>query len=85
MNQNEMANCSHCRVCYLLIVPSAVHGENACPVHAQAAVENWDKGRRAHALGYTHISEVFPAAIVRRAGPIVELTAEVAAGNQLAL
>ena len=45
-------------------------------MRAQATVENWDKGGALTHWVYAHISEVFPAAIVRRAGPIVELTAE---------
>jgi len=36
-------------------------------------IENWDKGGALSHWVYTHMSEVFPSAVVRRGGPIVEL------------
>ncbi len=39
----------------------------------QVTVENWDKGGPLSHWVYTHLSEVFPTAVVRRAGPVVDL------------
>jgi CubicO group peptidase (beta-lactamase class C family) len=39
-------------------------------------VENWDKGAPLSRWVYTHVSEVFSSAIIRREGPIVELPVE---------
>jgi CubicO group peptidase (beta-lactamase class C family) len=39
----------------------------------QVTVENWDKGGPLSRWVYTHVSEVFPIAVVRRAGPVVDL------------
>ena len=40
---------------------------------AQVTVENWDKGGALSHWVYTHVSEVFPSAVVRRGGAIVDL------------
>jgi CubicO group peptidase (beta-lactamase class C family) len=40
---------------------------------AQVTIENWDKGGALSRWVYTHVSEVFPSAVVRRAGSIVDL------------
>src|SRR5438874_11687958 len=40
---------------------------------AQVTVENWDKGGALSRWVYTHVSEVFPSAVVRRGGAIVDL------------
>jgi CubicO group peptidase (beta-lactamase class C family) len=40
---------------------------------AQATVENWDKGGPLSRWVYTHLSEVFPTAVVRRASTVVDL------------
>jgi len=42
-------------------------------MRAQVTVENWDKGGLLSHWVYTHLSEVFPVAVVRRGGPIVDL------------
>jgi CubicO group peptidase (beta-lactamase class C family) len=39
----------------------------------QVTVENWDKGGALSHWVYTHMSEVFPSAVVRRGGAIVDL------------
>ena len=41
---------------------------------AQVTVENWDKGGPLSRWVYTHVSEVFPTAVVRRAGPVLDLS-----------
>jgi CubicO group peptidase (beta-lactamase class C family) len=72
------------RLCGLLITLAAValsteiRAEERKPVamRAQVTVENWDKGGPRSHWVYTHISEVFPAAVVRRGGAIVELPAQ---------
>src|SRR5438105_11238038 len=69
------------RLCWLLVAFNAVawsdvsRAEDAKPAsfHAQVTVENWDKGGLLSHWVYTHLSEVFPAAVVRRGGPIVDL------------
>jgi hypothetical protein len=39
---------------------------NAVSPRAQVTVENWDKGGSLSRWVYTHVSEVFPTALVRR-------------------
>src|ERR1041385_1843284 len=43
---------------------------------AQVTIENWDKGGALSHWVYTHVSEVFPAAVVRRGGAIVDRPAQ---------
>jgi CubicO group peptidase (beta-lactamase class C family) len=43
---------------------------------AQVTVENWDKGGALSRWAYTHLSEVFPSAVVRRGGAIVDLSTQ---------
>src|SRR5205814_7373090 len=40
---------------------------------AQVTIENWDKGGPVSHWVYTHMSEVFPSAVIRRGGTIVDL------------
>ena len=40
---------------------------------ARVTVENWDKGGALSHWVYTHVSEVFPSAVVRRGGAILDL------------
>jgi CubicO group peptidase (beta-lactamase class C family) len=40
---------------------------------AQVTIENWDKGGALSHWVYTHVPEVFPSAVVRRGGAIVDL------------
>src|SRR5437763_7938340 len=44
---------------------------------AQVTVENWDKGGALSHWVYTHVSEVFPSAVIRRGGPLVELQVQI--------
>src|SRR5438270_10858608 len=72
------------RLCWLLMalaalaLPNDICAEDAkrAPMRAQVTVDNWDKGGPLSHWVYTHLSEVFPAAVVRRAGPIVDLPAQ---------
>jgi hypothetical protein len=41
---------------------------------AQVTVENWDKGGPLSRWVYTQVLEVFPTAVVRRAGPVLDLS-----------
>jgi len=52
-----------------------VYAEDAKPAspRAQVTVENWDKGGSLSHWVYTHMSDVFPVAVVRRGGTIVDL------------
>jgi CubicO group peptidase (beta-lactamase class C family) len=69
------------RVCWLtlLLISAGLCGEtrseDAKPasLRAQVTVENWDKGGPLSHWVYTHMSEVFPVAVVRRSGAIVDL------------
>src|SRR5712692_725235 len=69
------------RLCWLLITlgavvpPNDICAEDAKPpsMRVQVTVENWDKGGPLSHWVYTHLSEVFPAAVVRRAGASVDL------------
>jgi len=40
---------------------------------AQVTIENWDKGGAVSHWAFTHMSEIFPSAVVRRGGAIVDL------------
>lgn len=51
--------------------PASAAG-NASP-RAQVTTANWDKGGAISHWAYTHLSEVFPAAVVRRGGAVREL------------
>src|SRR5438270_9965131 len=44
---------------------------------AQVTIENWDKGGALSHWVYTHVSEVFPSAVIRRGGPIVDLPVQI--------
>ena len=44
---------------------------------AQVTVENWDKGSALSHWVYTHVSEVFPSAVVRRGGMILDLPVQI--------
>lgn len=44
---------------------------------SQVTVENWDKGGALSRWVYTHISDVFPSAVIRRGGAALELDQEV--------
>src|SRR5438105_11739866 len=78
VNQDAM------RLCWLviplaaLVLPRDICAEEAKPasMRAQVTVDNWDKGGPLSHWVYTHLSEVFPAAVVRCAGPIVDLPAQ---------
>jgi len=69
------------RRCWVLItLITAALGDNAraedvkpASPRAQVTVENWDKGGPLSHWVYTHMSEVFPSAVIRRGGPIVDL------------
>jgi CubicO group peptidase (beta-lactamase class C family) len=70
------------RLSWLLMAMAAVvlandtRAEDAKPassMRAQVTVANWDKGGALSRWVYTHISEVFPAAVVRRGGAVVDL------------
>jgi len=43
----------------------------------QVTVENWDKGGALSHWVYTHVSEVFPTAVVRRGGAILDLPVQI--------
>jgi CubicO group peptidase (beta-lactamase class C family) len=44
---------------------------------AQVTIANWDKGGALSHWVYTHTSEVFPSAVVRRGGAIVDLPSQI--------
>src|SRR6266850_6059371 len=56
-----------------------IRAEDAKPasLRAQVTVENWDKGGPLSHWVYTHLSEVFPSAIVRRGGTILDLPVQI--------
>jgi CubicO group peptidase (beta-lactamase class C family) len=69
------------RLCLLLItlfavaLPQKTWAEDAKlgSPRRQVTVANWDKGGPLSHWVYTHLSEVFPTAVVRRAGQVVDL------------
>ena len=64
----------------LLLVIVAVFGAiklfAAESPRAQVTIGNWDKGGALSHWVYTHVSEVFPSAVIRRGGAIVDLPSE---------
>ena len=62
----------------LLLVIFAVVGATsfAESPRSQVTIENWDKGGAVSHWAYTHVSEVFPSAVIRRGGTIVDLPIE---------
>ena len=52
---------------------SVVRTYPSSAMRPEVTVKNWDKGGELSHWVYLHSSEVFPAAVVRREGPIVEL------------
>ena len=56
--------------------PKSVSALSSESPRAQVTVENWDKGGALSHWVYTHVSEVFPSAVVRRGGAIVNLPIE---------
>ena len=56
--------------------PKSVSAPSSESPRAQVTVENWDKGGALSHWVYTHVSEVFPSAVVRRGGAIVDLPSE---------
>ena len=49
---------------------------SASSPRAQVTIENWDKGGALSHWVYTHLSEVFPVAVIERGGAIVDLPTE---------
>ena len=49
---------------------------SASSLRARVTIENWDKGGTLSHWVYTHMSEVFPVAVIERGGPIVDLPTE---------
>ena len=62
----------------LLLVIFAVVGATsfAESPRSQVTIENWDKCGAVSHWAYTHVSEVFPSAVIRRGGTIVDLPIE---------
>ena len=56
-------------------LPDNTRAEDVKPAspRTQVTVENWDKGGSLSHWVYTHMSEVFPVAVVRRGGTIIDL------------
>lgn len=70
-------------LCFLATIlgvalPENIRATDPNPVspRTQVTVENWDKGGPLSHWVYTHVSEVFPTAVVRREGAIVDLPEE---------
>jgi hypothetical protein len=56
---------------------ASVFGTPQDSARAQVTVENWDKGGALSHWVYTHVSEVFPSAVVRRGGAILDLPVQI--------
>ncbi len=57
----------------MCLLVGAASGWAAESPRAQVTVENWDKGGPISHWVYTHLSEVFPSAMVHRGGAILDL------------
>ncbi|HET9708529.1 MAG TPA: serine hydrolase domain-containing protein [Gemmatimonadales bacterium] len=55
------------------VAPVPGSGSASLSPRAQVTTANWDKGGAISHWVYTHVSEVFPAAVVRRGGAVREL------------
>jgi CubicO group peptidase (beta-lactamase class C family) len=55
------------------LAPAPADAVGSPSLRAQVTTGNWDKGGAISHWVYTHLSEVFPAAVVRRGGTIREL------------
>jgi CubicO group peptidase (beta-lactamase class C family) len=55
-------------------VPTPAGAAGSLSPRAQVTTANWDKGGAISHWVYTHVSEVFPAAVVRRGGAVRELS-----------
>jgi hypothetical protein len=56
---------------------AAAFGATENSPRAQVTVENWDKGGALSRWVYTHVSELFPSAVIRRGGAILDLPAQI--------
>jgi CubicO group peptidase (beta-lactamase class C family) len=61
----------------LCVIAGSVFGTPQNSPRAQVTVENWDKGGALSHWVYTHVPEVFPSAVIRRGGPIVDLPVQI--------
>src|ERR1051326_4089871 len=61
-------------ICSFFAAPAFSAIENS--PRAQVTLENWDKGGALSHWVDTHVSEVFPSAVIRRGGAIVDLPAQ---------
>lgn len=57
--------------------PKSASAPTSKSPRARVTVENWDKGGALSHWVYTHVSEVFPSAVVRRGGAIVDLPVQI--------
>jgi CubicO group peptidase (beta-lactamase class C family) len=57
--------------------PKSVTAPSSESPRAQVTVENWDKGGALSHWVYTHVSEVFPSAVIRRGGAILDLPVQI--------
>jgi hypothetical protein len=57
--------------------PKSASAPSSESPRAQVTVENWDKGGALSHWVYTHVSEVFPSAVIRRGGAIVDLPVQI--------
>jgi CubicO group peptidase (beta-lactamase class C family) len=55
------------------LAPTPTGAARSPSLRAQVTTANWDKGGAISHWVYTHLSEVFPAAVVRRGGAVREL------------
>jgi CubicO group peptidase (beta-lactamase class C family) len=57
--------------------PKSASATSSESPRAQVTVENWDKGGALSHWVYTHVSEVFPSAVIRRGGAILDLPVQI--------
>ena len=62
---------------HFLAAKTAVVSTSAPWPRAQVTVENWDKGGELSRWVYTHLSQVFTCAIVKRGGAILDLPVQI--------
>jgi len=57
--------------------PKSASAPSSESPRAKVTVENWDKGGALSHWVYTHVSEVFPSAVIRRGGAILDLPVQI--------
>lgn len=79
---HRSATARYCIVAVCAVLPAGVadaqtySAQEAARLRREVTLENWDDGGERSRFAYLNISQIFPVALVRRAGPIVPLPSD---------